>query len=302
MKRRVGWFLVVGVMGLGACRRQAGGDVVVARIGGGPVTATDLARFAQRYGGATGGAGAASQKQPLLDKLIDFQVVVREGRRRGYDRDPQIVALVEQQLFAKVLHDEVDAKVSAASISPDEVARYYAEHASEFGRPEEVRLSQIVVKNATLAQRLAGEARAARRKGDVTADLQGFRALVARHSEHEASKGRGGDVGFVARGRATVIPPAVAEAGFGLGEVGAVSDPVQAPDGYHILKLTERRPASARTLDEVRPLIQQTLVRERRLRATNELTVRLRRELGVEVDDQALAAASLQRSTADGSR
>src|SRR5436190_20817964 len=123
--------LVVVALAFAGCHRQGGGDPVVARVGGGQVTATDLARFAQRSG-AAGGSVSAAQKKAVLDRLIDFQVVVREGMRRGYDRDPQIVALVEQQVFAKVLHDEVDAKLSAAGIAPEEVARYYAEHASDF--------------------------------------------------------------------------------------------------------------------------------------------------------------------------
>jgi peptidyl-prolyl cis-trans isomerase C len=287
------------VLAANACHRQSPGNVV-ARVGGAPITATDLALAAQRYGWAAS-AGAADRKKAVLDKLIDFQVVVREGYRRGYDKDPQIVALLEQHLFARVLHDEIDAKLAPTSVSNEDVARYYTEHIAEFGRPDETRISQIVVKDEALARRLANEARTARRKNDATADLQGFRALVARYSQHEASKGRAGDLGFVARD-SRAHPPAVVQGAFALTEDGQISDGIRAEDGFHILKRTGFRPSTLRLLDQARPLIQQILVRERRSRATEELTAKLRRELRVEIDDQNLARASLDRRADGGAR
>jgi parvulin-like peptidyl-prolyl isomerase len=266
----------------------------VARVDGEKIMPADLARFAQRYGVASSAnkADEASRKRATLDKLIDFEVVVQEGRRRGMDRDPLIQDIVKQQLFARVVREEVDAKATPASVSAEDVARYYSEHTADFGRPDEVRVSQIVVKDQGEAARLVGEARRARDRANPGKDLEEFRKLVARYSIHEPTKGRGGDMGFISHGSAA-YPPAVVAAAESLRENGEVSDSIAAPDGYHILKRTELRPGSLRTMEQVRPLIQQIIARQRREKAMEELTARLRSQLGVTINEAELARTSL---------
>ena len=71
-------------------------------------------------------------------------------------------------------------------------------------------------------------------------------------------------------------------------ETGAVSDPLPAADGWHILKLTGRRPARDLTLDEARPDIVAALrgQEQRRLRA--EYIAKITAANPVRVDEVAL--------------
>nr|BFE97207.1 hypothetical protein GCM10020185_77430 [Pseudomonas brassicacearum subsp. brassicacearum] len=46
-------------------------------------------------------------------------------------------------------------------------------------------------------------------------------------------------------------------------KVGAVSDPVQSPAGFHVIKLTEQQPAREATLDDVRERLTQALRAQR---------------------------------------
>lgn len=59
-----------------------------------------------------------------------------------------------------------------------------------------------------------------------------FSALVAEYTDDEATKGRQGSLGKFAKSKMT---PAFADAAFALG-VDQVSDPVETPFGYHVIK------------------------------------------------------------------
>jgi len=59
-----------------------------------------------------------------------------------------------------------------------------------------------------------------------------FSALVAEYTDDEGTKGRQGSLGKFAKSKMT---PAFADAAFALG-VDQVSDPVETPFGYHVIK------------------------------------------------------------------
>ena len=68
---------------------------------------------------------------------------------------------------------------------------------------------------------------------------ESFASLAQEYSTDAQSKPRGGDIGFI--GYDAPIHDSFKEAAFALAEVGDVSDVVQTPYGYHIIKLTETR-------------------------------------------------------------
>ncbi len=75
-----------------------------------------------------------------------------------------------------------------------------------------------------------------------------FAALAKQHSEDDANRDAGGDLDYFGRGR---MVPEFDAAAFEM-EVGQVSDVVKTPFGFHIIKLTDKKPAITRTLAEVR--------------------------------------------------
>jgi hypothetical protein len=72
--------------------------------------------------------------------------------------------------------------VRAEDVPREEVESYYRQHERDFNKPEQVRVSEIVIKDEHKALRVAAEARAARKTHEA-ADQKAFAALVSKSSE-----------------------------------------------------------------------------------------------------------------------
>jgi peptidyl-prolyl cis-trans isomerase C len=80
------------------------------------------------------------------------------------------------------------------------------------------------------------EAEAARER--VTTGGEDFGQVARQLSLDPATTGNGGELGWFTREE---VPPAVADAAFAL-EPGQISEPVQSPYGWHLVKVEEREP------------------------------------------------------------
>jgi parvulin-like peptidyl-prolyl isomerase len=270
------------------CHNQSPGDgtPVLARVGDSVVTARDLeARVAflghSKY--LLDHYSKLEKRKEVLDGLIQAEALYQEARRLGYDRDPA----VKQTVVNRMLQAEADSRANAQGISDAEVEQYYKTHPSEFSRLDQVRLTQIVVKDRSKALKVAAEARALP-KGNNEA----LRALAASSSEDETSRARGGDTGILDRNTST-LPKAVVEAGFALAQVRDVSDPIKTERGYAVVVLTQKQPGFSKTLAEAKMDIQSRLTYEHRQQGRNALTAEIRRKTKVEIDEAQLAKFTL---------
>ena len=144
------------------------------------------------------------------------------------------------------------------------ITEYYELHKTErFTAPEEVHARHILVTvpdGATEAAKSAARTKAE----ELLTKLRGggdFAALAKQHSDDPGSAAKGGDLGFFPRGRMT---PAFESAAFAL-EPGKLSDLVETPFGFHIIKVEEHREGGPKPLDEVHDEVVQALRREHAL-------------------------------------
>ena len=89
--------------------------------------------------------------------------------------------------------------------------------------------------------------------------------------------------------------PEFAAAAFAL-KPGEISAPVRTQFGYHIIKVTDRKPAHTDTLDEARPRITTFLQGQKRQQATARLVEKLRANAKIDIPQELrtdTAAASL---------
>jgi peptidyl-prolyl cis-trans isomerase C len=172
---------------------------------------------------------------------------------------------------------------------PDaDVEKYYNEHPTEFHQKDEVRVSEILIKDKGKAERAYAEARALPKGAVNVMDQKGFRDLVVKYSEDDESKPRGGDLSFFASDSATVPKPIV-EAAFNLKEVGDLAPLVKTDKGWAIIRLTQKRPGFNRSLAEAKRQIQQRLFRDLRSKAMDTFVDDLKKKSSISISDENLA-------------
>ena len=153
--------------------------------------------------------------------------------------------------------------IDVASLRPKmtvtlpEVTTRYQQNQQSYSTPEQVRASHILFSTTgkdEAAVRKTAEGVLARVKsgGD-------FAALAQQYSEDPQSKVKGGDLDFFAKG--TMVPEFDAVA-WTLAP-GQTSDLVKSQFGFHIIRVTEKRAAMTRTLDQVRPQLEEQIKDEK---------------------------------------
>ena len=144
-------------------------------------------------------------------------------------------------------------------VTDDEVQQYYDDNTAQFEVPEQVRASHILLLET--ASRSGEQARAElndlRRRIEAGED---FAALAAEHSDDEANRENGGDLGYFGRGAMT---PAFEEAAFAAGSgelVGPIENQLGPRTGHHLILVQDRREGGRQTLEEVSNLIRVQLL------------------------------------------
>jgi peptidyl-prolyl cis-trans isomerase C len=237
------------------------------------------------------------KKKEFLDNLIRFEVMAAEAQRRGYDKDPEVIRVMKQQMISKFLQKDFESKLKVEDVPDAEVEKYYASHPEEFNRKDEVRVSQIVVKDKAKADKVAKEVNALP-KGPA-ADQKPFRDLVTKYSEDEDSKQRAGDLTFFDKD-SVAHPKPVVEAAFKLAEIGDVAGPIKTDKGFAIIKLTQKKPGFTRPLPEVKRQIQQRLFRDLRTKSMDAFIADLRKKSKIEIDEDKLGKVSIESGVGEG--
>jgi peptidyl-prolyl cis-trans isomerase C len=276
----LGIFLACGPKGTSSNTGAPAADVV-ARVDGKAITVADVQRRIDAldpYSKAR--FSSPEQKKRFLENLVRFEVLAAEAEKRGYEKDPDVQRVLKNQMIDVFLKKELDDKLKGEPLSDAEVDRYYAEHEAQFHQPDQVRVSQILLKDKAQAEKVAALARDATDKS--------FRELVTKYSEDEDSKPLGGDLTFFDR-QTTQYPRPLVEAAFALKDVGQVSGVVATDKGFHILRLSQRRPGFTRPKESVAAEIRRLILRDRRGKKMEEMVAQMRQKLNVQIYEDQLA-------------
>jgi len=230
------------------------------------------------------------KKKEFLDSLIRFEVMANEAERRGYDKDPEVLRVMKQQMISKFLQKDFESKLKVEDVPDADVEKYYKEHPAEFNQKDEVRVSEVVVKDKAKADKAYAEAKTLPKTPAVvpTQEQKQFKDIVNKYSDDEDAKQRGGDLGFFDK-ESTRYPKPIVEAAFKLADVGDVAQPIKTDKGWVVIRLSQKRPGFSRPLSEVKRQIQQRLFRDTRTKAMDNFVAELKKKSNIEVSEANLS-------------
>jgi len=134
----------------------------------------------------------------------------------------------------------------AKKIEETEAREWFAGHAAELAQPARLQARHVFL--ATL-ERKPDQAKRALDQAlvDLSAGKKDFAALAAELSDDEATKAKGGELGWLVRDR---LPADFAEAVFALPERSPAL--IRTTLGWHLVEVTAKRSTKPRTFEEAR--------------------------------------------------
>ncbi len=197
------------------------------------------------------------------------------------------------------------AKLKAETQPTDaELRAYYNQHIDDYKVQNRVHAEHILFK--TVGKTDAEVAEIKKKAEDVLAQAKkgaNFEDLAKKNSEDDASKAKGGDLGWIVEGQTV---PEFQKAAFSLPK-GSISDLVKTEYGFHIIKVIDHEQAHTKTYEEVRneifPAVQDAQVQDKANDISNQLAAAVRqsdrqpidaiaKKFGLETGETAPAAIS----------
>lgn len=232
-----------------------------------------------------------------LQQLIDRKLVLQEARKKeikvneedlekrfnelkskfsstkefeeALKKDSMSVYELKENIKEQLMIQEISKKevASNVAVSPKEIEEYYESHLSEFGEPEKVMISHILIKKKEGVE-VQEKIQAVYMEVKKNAD---FAALARQHSEGPNAD-KGGDLGFIIRGQ---MLKGIEDAAFSLG-AGEVSGIIETDIGYHIIKVHAKKEARVKPIIEVWTDIKNKIFQEKAINAHGEWIKKLR--------------------------
>jgi len=141
---------------------------------------------------------------------------------------------------------------SSVTVADADVRRYYEANGDRFERRGRATVTLLVIpRSLTAVDSQATRAHVDRLREEIAAGAK-FEDVASRESEDQFTAAAGGSMGMRGKG---ALDPAVEKAALAM-KVGDVSQPVLASDGYHLLKLDEKKADSVNVRHILRRIAQ----------------------------------------------
>jgi len=273
--KKWGWLILVGIliMGTGPIL-VADEDPIVAKMGGEVIRQSALQLLIDEIRARDNEKlGTIEARQQFLENIIEQKMMAGEARRLGLDQKPEVKLRIQHWVDIILAQAYYTQLREGVALSPDEVKAYYETHPQAFEAPEQIHVKHIIVGTRAAAEKAMAELDTGRT----------FEA-VAQEINMDASKERGGDIGWYPRGR---LVPELETAAFAL-QKGEVSDIVQTRFGFHIIKLEDRRASQVKPFADVQEEVRLRAIQEIVERQRQENLSRIRTERDVQVFPEAV--------------
>lgn len=175
-----------------------------------------------------------------------FDAQLKEAGQTPEKMTTALRTMLQQQRWMQSQLKDTDA------VADDDAKKFYDSNTEEFKNPETVKASHILfmVGKDDSEETVKAKEEAAK-KAAARAKKEDFAKLAKELSEEPGAKESGGDLGFFSKDR---MVPEFAEAAFSQ-KTGTVSAPVRTQFGFHVIKVTDKKPAGTVPFEEVKDQI-----------------------------------------------
>lgn len=205
----------------------------------------------------------------IADQKVDDQVAAIKKRFPNEEEFKKALAgmgLTEEDVREQIQHglairELIDQKVANKVVITDEETKaYYDANPQLFNQPEEVKASHILIKVEPTADD-ATKAAARKKVEDLQQKLKdgGDFAELAKENSEGPSNVRGGDLGYFKRGQ--MVKP-FEDVAYSM-KIDEVSDLVETRFGYHLIKVSDKKPEQTLAYADVKDKIAQRLKQEK---------------------------------------
>jgi len=214
---------------------------------------------------------ALSKRKMKMDDLIN-ELAKENSSIEAYKKE-----LKDHLLRMKFLRREIKSRLA---VSEEEIGDYYTKHREAYEGKEAVRIRQILIlfpknSNQNIKAKLREEMNAIHKR---LQNGEPFDALAAQYSQEPAAAA-GGDIGYIEKGS---MLPVVDSVAFSL-KKDEISEVIESPLGFHIIKVVDKRGAGIKPIASVREEIKTKIEQEKMDKKYEEWIKDLRSKAIIEI-------------------
>jgi len=288
-----GWFLARGGLGSGS----GAPSTWIARVGDEYITPELFIAEMHRRGGETPGQYQdIVQKRALLDDMVLRRALVSSARADKLDEDAEIRHQIDQTLANQYLQRTLRKQQQALTVSDAEVRAHYDAHVADYLIPARRRVAMVQIRVpagatdevwANAMERGEQVLAKARKLGPA---VPHFAEIAREYSEDQASRYRGGMIGWIAEGQSARYryDPVVLEAAMAARKAGDFSEVLRGLDGVYVVRVVDIEPQRERPFEQLATGIHQRLLQERMAAAEQSFRKEVLKRVRVQVREDEL--------------
>lgn len=217
--------------------------------------------------------------EKFAEELIKKEVLYIEALKRGYDKKEDFQKKVEEFKKLNLINQLLEEEMKKVTEPTDaELKDYYEKHKNEFMISNQVRLSQIVVKDEAKAREVFERLQ----KGED------FAKVAKELSIDKNSAKSGGDLGFFKKGELNKELDNIA---FRL-KKDEISNPIPLKDGIHFIKVTDAK-GTIQEFEKVKPFISQKAFSDKQRMTFEKILEDTKKKYKIEINKDAIKKVSL---------
>jgi len=210
-------------------------------------------------------------KREIVTRMAEVRMMAMEAKKRKIDERPETKLKLEYIVDQILAKDLEDSTTDTIQITDADITKYYNDNKDKFVVGPRVKVRHILVEKEEDAKAILAQLK----KG---AD---FAELAKARSKCPSAK-RGGDLGWVVKGR---MDPDFEKAAFALTK-GEMSGVVKSSFGYHIILCDDKEEAKEKPMEEIKPIVERQIKRERREEAVNKLKEEVKKAYPVTINEE----------------